>query len=268
MEKVENSKDKKFKEISDKWKELSYDYAIISAAIQYKKSKELITQKISNENVAITYAINAINKKVLENPEKYTDIENEFKEIMNKYENNLTELANYHDSTIVQGYTKVLEEENKQVKMYTKIYELIKEENDAKRKVDNSDDEIREEICNIEDEISKSELKVRRLKPTIRKKIEEKEKNISSAMETVQQEIQREVKGPKVFTKATKFFLGRIKPYKMIEKNVFSNVRNRIEKYEKEKKVTSKKINNKYIKKNIVATINEISKEDTEQNEA
>lgn len=264
---MENNKDKKFKEISDKWKELSYDYTIISAAIQYKKSKELIAKKIDNENVSITYGINTINKKVLGNPQKYADVEKEFKEIMAKYENNITELANYHDSAIVQGYTKVLEEENKQILMYTKIYDLIKEENDAKRKVDNSDDDIREEICNIEDEISKSELKVRRLKPTIRKKVEEKEKNISAAMETVQQEIQREVKGPKVFTKATKFFLGKINPYKMIEKNVFTGVKNRIEKYEKEKKITSKKINNKYLKKNIVTTINEICKTEIEEEE-
>lgn len=267
MEKVENNKDKKFKELSDKWKELSYDYTMISAAIQYKKSKELIEKKIDNENVAITYGINAINKKVLENPQKYSDIEKEFKEIINKYENNLTELANYHDGAIVQGYTKVLEEENRQINMYTKIYDLIKEENNAKRKVDNSDDEIREEICNIEDEISKSELKVRRLKPTIRKKVDEKEKNLFAAMETINQEIQRDVKGPKVFTKATKFFLGKINPYKMIQKNVFSNVRNRIENYEKEKKITSKKINSKYLKKNIVATINEICKTDVEEEE-
>ena len=267
MEKVENSKDKKFKELSDKWKELSYDYTMISAAIQYKKSKELIAKKIDNENVAITYGINTINKKVLENPQKYSDIEKEFKEIINKYENNLTELANYHDGAIVQGYTKVLEEENRQINMYAKIYNSIKEENNAKRKVDNSDDEIREEICNIEDEISKSELKVRRLKPTIRKKVDEKEKNLFAAMETINQEIQRDVKGPKVFTKATKFFLGKINPYKMIQKNVFSNVRNRIENYEKDKKITSKKINNKYLKKNIVATINEICKTDVEEEE-
>lgn len=266
MEKVEN-KDKKFNEISTKWKELSYDYTIISSAIQYKKSKEIILKKVDNQEIAMAYGINTINKKVLENPQKYSNIEKEFKEIINKYKKNLVELANYHDYAIVQGYTKILEEENRQLNMYTKIYNLIKEENEAKRKADNSDDDIREEICNIEDELSKSELKVRRLKPTIRKKIEEKEKSIINAMETVEHEIQRDVKGPKVFTKATKFFFGKFNPHKLIEKNVFSGVKNRIENYENGKTIKPKKINSKYLEEKIVDTINEINKPDTKQNE-
>lgn len=264
MERVEN-KDKKFDETINRWKELSYNHTIISSAIQYKKSKEMISKKVDNENIAITYGINTINKKVLENPQKYTHIENEFKEIMNRYEQNLIELANYHDSTIAQGYIKILEEEKNQIEMYTKIYNLIKEENDAKRKVDNSDDEIREEICNIEDELSKSELKLRRLKPTIRKKVEEKERDIMSAMESIHQEIQREVKGPKVFTKATKFFLGKFSPHKMIEKNVFSNVKNRIEKYENEKKINPKKINSKYLEEEITETIKQLTTSETKE---
>lgn len=263
MERVDN-KDNKFGEIVNRWKELSYNHTIISAAIQYKKSQEMISKKMDNENLAITYGINTINKKVLENPQKYTDVENEFKEIMNRYKRNLTELSNYHDSIIVQGYIKILEEEKNQLEMYTKIYNLIKDENDAKRKVDNSDDDIREEICNVEDELSKSELKLRRLKPTIKKKIEEKESSIINAMESSHQEIQREVKGPKVFTKATKFFFGKFSPYKMIEKNVFSNVKNRIEKYEKENKINPKKINSKYLEEEIIETIKQVNTLETE----
>ena len=70
VERVEK-KDKEFDDLLDKWKELSYSAALISAAIEYSKSKESIAKKVENENVAITYGINSINKKVLENPQKY-----------------------------------------------------------------------------------------------------------------------------------------------------------------------------------------------------
>lgn len=254
MEKVEK-KDKKFEELVSTWKELSYATTMISSAIEYTKSKESIAKKVQNENVAITYGINSINKKVLENPQKYNNIENEFKELMDRFENNLITLTSYHDSNIVQGYIKIAEEEKRQIEMYTQIHQLLKEENTAKEKVDNSDDEIREKICDIEDEIAKSELKVRRLKPTIKKKCEEKQRSIGRAMENEVQELQREIKGPKAFTKATKFFFGKINPYKMIQKNVFSNVKYRIEKYEQEKNI--KKINEKYLSDNLIETVNE-----------
>lgn len=260
MERVEK-KDKEFDDLLDKWKELSYSAALISAAIEYSKSKESIAKKVENENVAITYGINSINKKVLENPQKYNNVENEFKELMERFEDNLVKLTNYHDSNIVQGYIKIVEEEKKQMEMYKQVYQLLKEEDVAREKADNSDDEIREKICDIEDELAKSELKVRRLKPTIKKKGEEKEKSVGVAMETEAQELQRDIKGPRAFSKATKFFFGKINPYKMIQKNVFSNVQSRIEKYEQEKNV--KRINEKYLSDNLIKTINEaINNED------
>lgn len=254
MERVEK-KDKKFEEIIDRWKELSYSTAIISAAIEYSKSKESVAKKVQNENIAITYGINAINKKVLENPQKYNNVENEFKELMDRYESNLVKLANYHDSNIVQGYTKILEEEKRQIEMYKEIYQLLKEEDIAREKADNSDDEIREKICDIEDELAKTEIKIRRLKPTIKKKCEEKERCINIAMESEAQEIQREIKGPRAFSKATKFFFGKINPYKMIQKNVFSNVLNRIEKFEQGKNI--KKTNENYLSEKLIETIND-----------
>lgn len=256
MERVEK-KDKKFDELADTWKELSYSAAVISAAIEYSKSKEIIEKKVENQNVAITYGINSINKKVLENIQKYNNVENEFKDLMNRFEENLIKLTNYHDSNIVQGYIKVVEEEKKQIEMYKEIYQLLKEEDVAREKADNSDDEIREKICDIEDELAKSELKVRRLKPTIKKKSEEKIKSVEVAMETEEQEIQREIKGPRAFSKATKFFFGKINPYKMIQKNVFFNVRNRIERFEQGKNI--KKTNEKYLSDNIIKTLNDVS---------
>lgn len=267
MEKKEINNDEKIRELLAKWKQLSKISIIILSAIQYKKSQEGIAQKVENESNAISYGIGNINRKVLENLNKYTEIEKEFKELIEQYEGNLTELAESFDCSIVSGYTKILQEEVKQIEMYEKIYGLIKDENKAKTKVDNSDDDIREEICNIEDEISKSELKVRRLKPTVRKKIEEKATTLNKTMEKKEQQLQRDVKGPKIFKKATKFFLGKINPHKMIEKNVFSNLKSRINEYESEEKNNVKKVNAKYQEKNIIETINKITEDKSGGNE-
>ena len=67
-------------------------------------------------------------------------IDEEYNNIMNHYNDNLEELANYHDSMIVHGYTKILAEEKKQMDMYKHIYFLLKEENEAKKKLDNLKD--------------------------------------------------------------------------------------------------------------------------------
>ena len=104
--------------------------------------------------------------------------------------------------------------------------------------------------------MNKSELRLRRLKPTIKKKSEEKMRCIETAMETESQEIQRDIKGPRAFSKATKFFFGKINPYKMIQKNVFSNVINRIEKFEQGKNI--KKTNENYLSDNLIKTLNDV----------
>lgn len=261
MSENEIKENKKIEELTSAWEKLLKDQAIISAAIQYKKSQETINQKIENENAAISYGIKIINKKVIENMNKYTEVENEFTSLIEQYKNNLYGLCQYHDTQIVMGYIKIFEEELKQCRMYKEIFYLQEEENSAKKKLDNSDDEIREKICNIEDEISKSELKVRRIRPTLRKKILTKEQELISAMESEEKEIQKEtIKGPRIFNKATKFFLGKINPTKLIQKNVFNGLKNRIDKFN-ETENTVKKANEKYKEENILETINKIAEE-------
>lgn len=261
MSENEIKENKKIEELTSAWEKLLKDQAIISAAIQYKKSQETINQKIENENAAISYGIKIINKKVIENMNKYTEVENEFTSLIEQYKNNLYGLCQYHDTQIVMEYTKIFEEELKQCRMYKEIFYLQEEENSAKKKLDNSDDEIREKICNIEDEISKSKLKVRRIRPTLRKKILTKEQELISAMESEEKEIQKEtIKGPRIFNKATKFFLGKINPTKLIQKNVFNGLKNRIDKFN-ETENTVKKANEKYKEENILETINKIAEE-------
>lgn len=261
MSENEIKENKKIEELTSAWEKLLKDQAIISAAIQYKKSQETINQKIENENAAISYGIKIINKKVIENMNNYTEVENEFTSLIEQYKNNLYGLCQYHDTQIVMGYIKIFEEELKQCRMYKEIFYLQEEENSAKKKLDNSDDEIREKICNIEDEISKSELKVRRIRPTLRKKILTKEQELISAMESEEKEIQKEtIKGPRIFNKATKFFLGKINPTKLIQKNVFNGLKNRIDKFN-ETENTVKKANEKYKEENILETINKIAEE-------
>lgn len=264
-DKKEKNNDNKIEMLEKNWLDLSYQSAIISSAIQYKKSQEAIAHKAENEENSMKFGINSINKKVLENKKKYASIDEEYNQIMNHYNENLEELASYHDSMIVHGYSKILAEEKKQMDMYKHIYYLLKEEKEAKKKLDNSDDEIREEICNLEDKISDSEVKVRRLRPTVRKKIFEKEELIGKAMEAKEQEIQiKTVKGPRVFANAKKIFLGKISPQKMIEKNVFSKVKLRINEYDENDKKKVRRANEKYIPENIIETLKDITKENQE----
>ncbi len=254
--------DNKIEMLEKNWLDLSYQSAIISSAIQYKKSQEAIAHKAENEENSLIYGINSINKKVLENKKKYSNIDEEYNVIMSHYNKNLEELADYHDSLIVHGYSKILEEEKKQMNMYKNIYSLLEEEKEAKKKLDNSDDEIREEICELEDKISDSELKVRRLRPTVKKKIIEKEDRIGKAMEAKEQEIQvKSIRGPRLFANAKRVFMGKINPQKMIEKNVFSKLKNRINEYDQNDKKKVRKANSKYTQENIIDTLKSITDE-------
>lgn len=265
-DKKKTNEDNRIEMLEKNWLDLSYQSAIISSAIQYKRSQEAIAHKAENEENSMIFGINSINKKVLENKQKYPAIDAEYKKIMDHYNENLEELANYHDSLIVHGFTKILEEEKKQMDMYKHIFSLLEEEKEAKKKLDNSDDEIREEICELEDKISDSEVKVRRLRPTVKKKIIEKEDRIGKAMEAKEQEIQvKTIRGPRFLANARKVFMGKISPQKMIEKNVFSKVRTRIEEYDQTEKKKVRKANNKYIPENIINTLKGITITDNQE---
>ena len=263
MNSEKNNENNRIDELLDVWKKHCINQAIISIAILYKKSQEIISQKEEKEISSISYGIKMINKKVIENFEKYHEIENEYNELFSTYRKCLIELSQYHDTQIASYYLKILEEEIKQYKWFNEIYKLMQEELIAKEKADNSDDEIREKICDIEDEIGKSELKIRRLRPTIRKKIQDKSDELYKAIESEAQELRKEpIKGPRIINKATKFFMGRLSPYKTIKKNVFNNLRNRIETFENsENKKTVKKANEKYLEDNIIDLITQITNE-------
>ena len=258
MENKEIIENQKLANLSKQFEKLAKDQAIISAAIQYKKSQEIIDQKLKNENAAISYGIKRINKKVIENLNKYEEVEKEYKEIIEKYKSDLEELAKYHDTQIALGYAKILEEELKQKDIYIQLYHARKEEIIAKGRGDNSDDGISKNIYDMEEEISKSDLRIRRIRPTIRKKISEKQKELTSALETQEKEIQKEsIKGPKIFDKATRFFLGKFNPTKQIQRNVFNNLKNRIKTYEESK--NERKIKEEYAEENIAKTLEKIA---------
>ena len=128
MENKEIIENQKLANLSKQFEKLAKDQAIISAAIQYKKSQEIIDQKLKNENAAISYGIKRINKKVIENLNKYEEVEKEYQEIIEKYKSDLEELAKYHDTQIALGYAKILEEELKQKDIYIQLYHARKEE--------------------------------------------------------------------------------------------------------------------------------------------
>lgn len=262
MDKIKKNNENKFIDLRNNIKKILQDKVKVSSAMQYNKSREIILRKISNENIAITYGISLINKKVIENLEKYSEVEKELKELMEKYEKYLIELAMYHDNQIISEYIKLYEEELKQLEVQTQIYNLIQEEKKAKERVDNSDDEIREKICDLEDELEKIDLKIKRIRPLIKKKISDKEEELDKAIESKETNLQKNtIKGPRIFSKATRFFLGKIRPFKLIEKNVFTNLKNRLEIYENEERQV-RKINEQYLEENIIETIEKVVIED------
>ena len=69
-DKKETNNDNKIEMLEKTWLDLSYQSAIISSAIQYKKSQEAIAHKAENEENSMKFGINSINKKVLENKKK------------------------------------------------------------------------------------------------------------------------------------------------------------------------------------------------------
>ena len=113
----------------------------------------------------------------------------------------------------------------------------------------------------MEEEIAKSEQKIRRTKTTIKKRILQKEDELTSLFETREKGIQKEsIKGPKIFNKATRFFLGKLNPTKQIQRNVFNNLKKRIDEYEKNK--IEIKIKDEYAEENIAKTLEKITTKD------
>ena len=250
MDKSKN-KDQKFESMINDMVSLSKLYAIISSVYQYKRTEEKIADKTSNQENVLIYGINEINSKVLKNQKKYESITNEKDNLLEEYKSLISKKASNMDGTILHGYMKLFDEELNQIEMFKEIYELKKEESLAKAKLDNSDDEIAEKIYEIEENLNRSESKIRRLRTTINAKIREKDAAVQNAMESKEKDLQKEVKGPRIFKGARKFFLGKMNPKKMIEKDVFSGFRNRIEEY-KEDEISKVRQNGKYVESNLM----------------
>ena len=60
-DKKEKNNDNKIEMLEKNWLDLSYQSAIISSAIQYKKSQEAIAHKAENEENSMKFGINSIN---------------------------------------------------------------------------------------------------------------------------------------------------------------------------------------------------------------
>lgn len=253
----ENLLNDKINKLMKKMLELLKVNSISLSALQIKNTESIIHEKLQNESNSIEYGINSINKNVLKNEKKYSNIFSDKENILEDYKALLYSASKYYDNAIFNEIIKILKEELQQLEQNKKLMILKDKESIAKEKADNSDDEIAEEIYSLEEDISKSETKVRRTKTLLNNKIKEKERALYLAIESKDKEIQREIKGPKVIKNATRFFMGKLNPAKMIEKNVFSGVKKRIEEFRVESEdIRTKKI--KYSEENIISTINDL----------
>ena len=263
VDKVKRKKDKDFNNLIQDALLLSKLNAIVSSAYQYKNTENIINNKTSSIENVIIYGINNINSQVLTNKKKFEDIEETKNELLSKYRDSLKELGTNYDNIITMGYIKLLEEDLVQLEKYREIYNLKRKEIKAKAKLDNSDDEIAEVIYEKEDEISKSEAKARRLKTTVNAKIKEKKQELDNAMESEEKEVQTKIKGPQIFKGAKKFFFGKINPRKMIENNVFSDIRERINNFSEEK-LKELKRSRKYNEENLIESVENLIEEKSE----
>lgn len=253
----EEQGENKLNKLLEKMIDLLKINTISVSALQLKNTEDIISEKIENEKNAIEYGINSINKNVLKNQKKYSNILEKENDLLDRYKKIIKDVAKYYDNNIFVENIKILNEELFQLEQNKKLIELKEKEAKAREKLDNSDDAIAEEVYDVEEEITKSQTKVKRLKTSLKNKIKDKETALFSAVETKEKELQKEIKGPRVIKNATRFFMGKINPYKMIEKNVFKSLENRLNEYEEEEKdILKKKI--KYSAENIVSTINEL----------
>ena len=216
MSDFQKEKDQKFNNVLNSLIKLSKLSAIVSSAYQYKSTENLIIDKTSKEENVIIFGIENINTKVLTNPLKYENIINRKDELLLEYKDVLDTVGTNYDNQLTLAYVRQYEEDLEQLEKLVDIYMLRKKENEAKRKVDNSDDEIAEEIYDIEDELGKSEAKSRRGKTSINAKIKEKNKVLMEAMESEEKEIHTKIKRPTFLLGAKKFFFGRFNPKKLI----------------------------------------------------
>ncbi len=247
--------DEKIDKLIKKLLDLLRVNVISVSAMQIKNTEVIISDKVTNEENSIDFSINSINKNVLKNKKRYSNIVEKKDELLNRYKELLINISKYYDNNIFSENIKILKEELLQLEQNKLLIKLKEDEAKAKEKLDNSDDEIAEKIYTLEEEINKSETKVRRTKTLLKNKIKDKENNLFSAIETKDKELQKEIKGPRVIKNATRFFWGKLNPYKMIEKNVFNSLETRITDYEKEvEDILKKKI--KYTDENIIETIN------------
>lgn len=81
-------------------------------------------------------------------------------------------------------------------------------------------------------------------------------------MESEEKEIQTKIKRPTFLLGAKRFFFGRFNPKKLIEKNVFSGFRERINKF-KEEELKNVKKSHKFTSENVIEEINDISAKKT-----
>ena len=91
-------------------------------------------------------------------------------------------------------------------------------------RVSNKKLENKEVVSNIEKEIARINGEIERLN-------DRKKQNIYDAMEVGDKSISTTVKGPKIFTKITRFFMGRINTASVVENTIIDPLRLRIESF-------------------------------------
>lgn len=145
------------------------------------------------------------------------------------------EVKNVAKGNFLSAFNKLInrKKENKSVDPYT-MSKLI-DSNDIKMEVEESITQKLERVSNRKHEnkgiILNLEKEIARVDDEIERLNDRKKKNIYEAMEIGDKAISTTVKGPKIFTRITRFFIGRINTANVVENTIIDPLRLRIESF-------------------------------------
>ena len=240
--------------------------ATLEKALTEKITYEVINQKVSAQVNTINFGIRKINSKFTEKSKNYDIVKEEILDVVTKYENVLTELAEFYDEKIEQLILRKFELENHYVgrlsrKKYLNLYKkkqyllkgekiksiltsgikkainLIKDrkENNDILKKDKEENDVEENIDIVDQKIKENDEKLDIINKEIflttteiQKLNERKKKAILDAMETEDKWITTKIRKPRTFEKITRFFTSRINTPKVIKKNIIDPLNEKI----------------------------------------
>lgn len=243
------TKDKELlNKLTDVEKEFSNQHELglkLSNVYVDKISEEVINIKLNNQLNSINASIIQINPRFNEKSKNYDKMKQQMLELLNDYECVLKQICNKYDEQIkkmilqkfdletqllkIINEIKSCQEKRKRKNIVNSVVDKLKRKS-VKKELLEQDSAQLEEI-DYEGKIKNIQSKIRALNKKINSLNSEKSQKVFEAMEVGDKQLILEIKKPKNFKKVVKFFANRFNTYKVINKNVFEPLRQRIDEF-------------------------------------